>query len=95
MVRGSVRGAGDGSSGSGSGFSLRRGFIVSGVLTVSLAVMYLLVGSPSVLSDWLFLASTAVVSPAVGYYLAVRRFDTGFAVTVVVWSLNFVYAAIL
>jgi hypothetical protein len=95
MVLDSVRGTEDGSSGSGSGLSLQQGFVVSGVLTASLAVMHFLVGSPSVLSDWLFLASTAVVAPAVGYYLAVRRFGTGFGVAAVVWLLNFVYAGIL
>lgn len=80
--------------GKSDGLTWGQSAVASGTLVASLAVMHFLLGTPTGMRDWLLLAATAVVAPAVGYLLAVRRFDTSFGVAVMVLTVTFVIAGL-
>lgn len=68
--------------------------LVAGALVIGLAVTHFLVGAPSGAREWLLLAATAVVAPTLGYKVAVREFDGGFAASAVVFTLILVVAGL-
>lgn len=67
---------------------------VSGALVTGLAIMHFLLGLPQGVGDWLVLASTALVAPALGYLLINRRFDVTFGVLTLALVVNMLIATL-
>lgn len=78
----------------GRGLPLSQSLIILGALVVGLAVIHFLGGTPSGIGDWLRLAATAFVSPAIGYYVATRKFGTELAIALFLFAL-IVFGAVL
>lgn len=76
------------------GLPVGQALVVSGALVTGLAIMHFLVGVPQGVGDWLVLASTAIVAPALGYLLVNWEFGTEFGACSLVFLLNMLIATV-